>query len=109
VKNETGTTLAKASSSSTGSRYYGVRETCTLRDGDTLELIHGIYPAKPEDTEEFSGSREVFTVSTVLIGMKHRITRKFPASPWDYQKIKWLCPAGSHLAVPLIGMVLWFC
>jgi hypothetical protein len=26
-------------------------------------LIHGIYPEKPEDTEEFSGSREVFTVS----------------------------------------------
>jgi hypothetical protein len=55
MKHETGTAITKA-------RYYGVRETCTLLDGDTLELIHGVYPAKPEEAEEFSGSKELVPV-----------------------------------------------
>jgi hypothetical protein len=47
MKHETGTTLSKT--------YYGVRETYTLHNGDTLEVIRGVYSAKPEDTEEFTG------------------------------------------------------
>lgn len=53
MKNETGITIAKT--------YYGVQETGTGGDGDTLELIHGVYQAMPEDTEVFTGSADIFT------------------------------------------------